>query len=149
MFGANNNLKTGSRRSGLHERCSVWKFSAIRPSQRRHHRNRIVLFLPLAVVLAGLAIPAGLAQDVVRVTGVDPATGKANDIVTVAGENLGKGKVSAVFLSDDKDDHKASVVSQEADKIVIKVPDVKPGSYNVSVQTGNSIFIQPIRFTVQ
>jgi hypothetical protein len=102
-----------------------------------------------AVAVAGLFIPASLAQDIVRVTGVDPATGKANDIVTVAGENLGKGKVSAVFLSDDKDDHKASVVSQEADKIVIKVPDVKPGSYNVSIQTGNSIFIQPIRFTVQ
>ena len=127
----------------------MWKFSAFRHRQRRNHRNRFGLFLPAALVLAGLAIPASLAQDVVRVTGVDPSTGKANDIVTVAGENLGKGKVSAVFLSDDKDDHKASVVSQEADKIVIKVPDVKPGSYNVSVQTGNSIFIQPIRFTVQ
>ena len=127
----------------------MWNFSAFRHSQRRNHRNRIGLFLAAAVVLAGLAIPASLAQDAVRVTGVDPATGKANDVVTVAGENLGKGKVSAVFLSDDKDDHKASVVSQEADKIVIKVPEVKPGSYNVSVQTGNSIFIQPIRFTVQ
>jgi hypothetical protein len=127
----------------------VWNFSAFRFSRRGNHRHRIGRFLPAAVVLAGLAIPASLAQDAVRVTGVDPATGKANDIVTVAGENLGKGKVSAVFLSDDKDDHKASVVSQEADKIVIKVPDVKPGSYNVSVQTGNSIFIQPIRFTVQ
>ena len=127
----------------------MWNFSAFRHSRRGNHRNRIGRFLPAAVVLAGLAIPASLAQDAVRVTGVDPATGKANDIVTVAGENLGKGKVSAVFLSDDKDDHKASVVSQEADKIVIKVPDVKPGSYNVSVQTGNSIFIQPIRFTVQ
>jgi hypothetical protein len=127
----------------------VWEFSAFRHSRRRNHRNHIGLWLQTALVVAGLAIPASLAQDVVRVTGVDPATGKANDIVTVAGENLGKGKVSAVFLSDDKDDHKASVVSQEADKIVIKVPDVKPGSYNVSVQTGNSIFIQPIRFTVQ
>ena len=127
----------------------MWNFSAFRHSQRRNHRNRIGLFLAAAVVLAGLAIPASLAQDAVRVTGVDPATGKANDVVTVAGENLGKGKVSAVFLSDDKDDHKASVVWQEADKIVIKVPEVKPGSYNVSVQTGNSIFIQPIRFTVQ
>ena len=125
------------------------KFSAFRHSQRRHSRNRVGLFLVAAVAVAGLFIPASLAQDIVRVTGVDPATGKANDIVTVAGENLGKGKVSAVFLSDDKDDHKASVVSQEADKIVIKVPDVKPGSYNVSIQTGNSIFIQPIRFTVQ
>lgn len=125
------------------------KFSAFRHSQRRNNRNRVGQFLLAAVVVAGLSIPASLAQDIVRVTGVDPATGKANDIVTVAGENLGKGKVSAVFLSDDKDDHKASVVSQEADKIVIKVPDVKPGSYNVSIQTGNSIFIQPIRFTVQ
>ena len=125
------------------------KFSAFRHSQRRNNRNHIGIFLLAAVVLAGLSIPASLAQDEVRVTGVDPATGKANDMVTVAGENLGKGKVSAVFLSDDKDDHKASVVSQEADKIVIKVPDVKPGSYNVSIQTGNSIFIQPIRFTVQ
>ena len=125
------------------------KFSALRHSHHRHHRNHIGLFLLAGMVLAGLSIPASLAQDVVRVTGVDPATGKANDIVTVAGQNLGKGKVSAVFLSDDKDDHKASVVSQEADKIVIKVPDVKPGSYNVSIQTGNSIFIQPIRFLVQ
>jgi hypothetical protein len=125
------------------------KISAFRHSQRRNNRSRIGLFLLAAVVVAGLSIPAGLAQDVVRVTGVDPATGKANDIVTVAGENLGKGKVSAVFLSDEKDDHKASVVSQQADKIVIKVPDVKPGSYNVSIQTGNSIFIQPIRFIVQ
>jgi hypothetical protein len=127
----------------------VRPFSAFRHSQRRDHRNRIGLLLLAALVLAGLSIPASVAQDAVRVTGVDPATGKANDIVTVAGENLGKGKVSAVFLSDEKDDHKASVVSQEADKIVIKVPDVKPGSYNVSIQTGNSIFIQPIRFTVQ
>lgn len=124
------------------------KFSALRHAQTRINRNRIGRFLLAAVVVALLSIPASLAQDVVRVTGVDPATGKANDIVTVAGENLGKGKVSAVFLSDEKDDHKASVVSQEADKIVIKVPDVKPGSYNVSIQTGNSIFIQPIRFTV-
>src|ERR1700689_4872925 len=84
MFGANNNPKTGSRRSGLHERGSVWKFSAFRHPQSRNHRNRIRLFLPAAVVLAGLAIPASLAQDVVRVTGVDPSTGKANDIVTVA-----------------------------------------------------------------
>lgn len=124
-------------------------FSAFRHSQRRNNQTPIARFLLAVVVVALLSIPASLAQDVVRVTGVDPATGKANDIVTIAGENLGKGKVSAVFLSDEKDDHKASVVSQEADKIVIKVPDVKPGSYNVSIQTGNSIFIQPIRFTVQ
>jgi IPT/TIG domain len=115
-------------------------------------RNKIA-FLSCALLMAAALVafsvrPLG-AQGAARVTGVDPATGKANDIVTVAGENLEKKNVSAVFLSDDKDDHRASVVSQETDKIVIKVPEVKPGEYNVSIQAGNAIFIQPVRFTVQ
>jgi IPT/TIG domain len=116
-------------------------------------RNSAVIFgfVPLfAAALLALSVAPLRAQDTAaRVTGVDPATGKANDTVTIAGENLGKAKVAAVFLSDDKDDHKAVVVSQEADKIVFKVPDVKPGDYNVSIQAGNAIFIQPIKFTVQ
>ena len=116
---------------------------------RRNTRRYILFFALAAVVTLALATPAGLAQDASRVTGVDPAAGKANDTITIAGENLGKAKVSAIFLSDEKDDHKATVVSQEADKIVIKVPTVKAGDYNVSIQTGNSIFIQPVRFTVQ
>ena len=106
----------------------------------------------LLAAAALLALPARLlvAQGTTpRVTAVDPASGKANDMVTVTGESLEKSHVSAVFLSDDKDDHKVSVVSQAADKIVIKVPDVKPGDYNVSIQSGNAIFIQPVRFTVQ
>jgi hypothetical protein len=116
-------------------------------------RNSAVIFgfvLLFAAAPLALSVAPLRAQDTAaRVTGVDPATGKANDTVTIAGENLGKAKVAAVFLSDDKDDHKAVVVSQEADKIVFKVPDVKPGDYNVSIQAGNAIFIQPIKFTVQ
>ena len=99
-----------------------------------------------------LAIPAGflVAQDSSpRVTSVDPATGKVSDEITASGENLDKAHVSAVFLSDEKDDHKATVVTQAADKIVLKVPAVRPGDYNVSIQSGNSILIQPVRFTVQ
>ena len=119
-----------------------------RPGRRQELAFAVALFLILAVLIALAVRPLG-AQDASRVTGVDPASGKANDTVTIAGENLGKSHVSAVFLSDDKDDHKASVVSQEGDKIVIKVPDVKPGSYNVSIQAGNAIFIQPVRFTVE
>ncbi len=105
--------------------------------------------LLIAGAIAALSVRPLGAQGAPRVTGVDPDTGKANDTVTVAGENLEKSHVSAVFLSDDKDDHKAPIVSQEAAKIVIKVPDVKPGSYNVSIQTANAIFIQPVKFTVQ
>ncbi len=110
---------------------------------------RAGLLLLIATALLGLTIRVGVAEDVVRVTSVDPATGKVNDTVAIAGENLGKVHVAAVFLSNDKDDFKASVVSQAADKIVIKVPEVKPGGYNVSIQTGSSIYIQPVRFTVQ
>lgn len=118
-------------------------------SKRRNAIVFAVLAVTLTAAFAAISIHPLAAQVAARVTGVDPASGKANDIVTIAGENLEKSHVSAVFLSDDKDDHKASVVSQQADKIVIKVPDVKPGDYNVSIQAGNSIFIQPIKFTVQ
>jgi len=103
------------------------------------------LVLVGAVVLASLAS----AQGNPRVTGVEPASGKVNDNVTVAGENLGKSSVSAVFLSDDTNDYKATVVEQADAKIVMKVPQVKAGDYKVSVQAGNNIYIQPVRFTVQ
>jgi len=32
---------------------------------------------------------------------------------------------------------------------VMKVPKVKAGSYNVSIQVGNNIYIQPVKFEVQ
>lgn len=101
--------------------------------------------LAAAVLLARLV----LAQSSPHVTGVDPTSGKVNDNVTVTGESLDKGTVSAVYLSDDKSDYKATLVEQAADKIVVKVPHVKAGNYNVSIQVGNSIYIQPVRFEVQ
>lgn len=88
-------------------------------------------------------------QDAPTMQAVDPTSGKVNDNITVTGANLGKASVSAVFLSDEKDDYKAVIVDQSDTKIVMKVPQVKPGSYNVSYQKGNAIYIQPIRFTVE
>jgi IPT/TIG domain len=96
-------------------------------------------------LLASLA----LAQGTPRVTSVEPLSGKVNDSVTVTGENLGKSTVSGAFLSDDKNDYKATLVEQAEGKIVIKVPQVKAGDYHVSLQVGNNIHIQPVRFTVQ
>mgnify|MGYP001555400461 CR=1 FL=1 len=55
---------------------------------------------------------------------------------------------TTVFESD-KVDYKATIVNQAADKIVMKIPQVKPGGYNVSIQVGNGILIEPVRFTVQ
>lgn len=108
----------------------------------------------IADFLAGLGVAlllslAALAQTAPKITGVDPAMGKVNDSITVSGANLAKDSVTAIFLSDDKTDYKATIVNQEADKIVMKVPQVKPGGYNVSIQVGNGILIEPVRFTVE
>lgn len=111
---------------------------------RRRSRSKAVLF-GAGLFLASLAF----AQGSPKIASVEPAAGKVNDSVTVTGEGLGKGSVAAVFLSDDKSDYKATVVDQSGEKIVIKVPQVKPGSYNVSIQVGTGILIEPVRFTVQ
>ena len=110
----------------------------------KHAHPRLGL-LSVAILLARLVF----AQGTPHVIGVEPSTGKVNDDVTVTGENLGKGKVSSVFLSDDKTDFKAALVDQGGEKIVMKVPQVKPGNYNVSIQVGNEILIQPVRFKVE
>lgn len=104
-----------------------------------------ILVLAAALLLPSLA----LAQKSPNITGIDPSSGKLNDSVTVSGAGLGKASVTAVYLSDDKSDYKAVIVTQADGKIVMKVPQVKPGRYNVSIQAGNGILIEPIRFTVQ
>jgi hypothetical protein len=103
------------------------------------------------VVLAGLVLLATLAaaQSVPQVTAIDPANGKVNDTVTVSGTDLGKASVSSVFLSDDKNDYKAAIVDQNDDKITVKVPQVKAGDYNVSIQVGDKLFIKPVKFKVE
>ena len=103
------------------------------------------------VILAGLVLFSSLAvaQNAPQVTGVDPASGKVNDTVTVSGSNLGKASVTSVYLSDDKNDYKAAIEDQSDEKITMKVPQVKPGDYNVSVQVGDKLFIKPVKFKVE
>ena len=104
------------------------------------------LFLAVAALLTASLLSG---QTSPRVTGVEPAAGKAESSLTVTGENLGSDTVVGVFLSDEMADHQAMVVEQAADKIVVKVPQVMPGGYNISIHVGNNIFIQPVRFTVE
>ena len=113
--------------------------------QRSGTARRRLLLLAAAIFLS----PLIFAQTTPQVTGMDPASGKVNDIVTVSGQNLGKEAVSAVYLSDDKNDYKAVVVEQTAEKIVMKVPQVKPANYNVSIQVGDKLFIKPLHFKVE
>jgi len=133
-----NQSRSGSTTSLLHAKEG-------KASNRKGKKYRNLALLAAAVLLS----PLVLAQSNPQVTGVDPTSGKVNDSVTVSGENLGKDSVSAVFLSDDKEDFKATIVDQSADKIVLKIPQVKSGNYNISVQVGNKILIKPVRFTVQ
>ena len=119
-----------------------------RARSARASLSALVLTILIAAFFVLALLPAA-AQTNSRITAVDPASGKVNDTITVTGDSLGKAAVSGVFLSDDQNDHKATIVDQETGKIVFKVPQVKPGDYNVSIQVGNSLLIQPVRFTVQ
>jgi hypothetical protein len=114
-------------------------------TERSRNMRRWWAFLAGVVLFSSLAV----AQNTPQVTGVDPASGKVNDTLTVSGNNLGKASVSSVFLSDDKNDYKATIVEQGDDKITVKVPQVKPGDYNVSIQVGDKLFIKPVKFKVE
>ena len=112
------------------------------PVKRFGHAKWVLALLALFLV------PLLLAQNPAKVTALDPTSGKVNDTVTLTGENLDKDNVVAVFLSDDKDDFKATMVEQAADKIVMKVPQTKAGGYNVSIQVKDRILILPLKFNV-
>lgn len=121
----------------------------VRCGGRAARAQTAFLFITVfAALLVTVLVPTN-AQTNSRITAVDPASGKVNDMVTITGDSLGKAAVSGVFLSDEQNDHKATIVEQEATKIIFKVPQVKAGDYNVSIQVGNSLLIQPVRFTVQ
>jgi hypothetical protein len=122
----------------------------VRPARTCMFPKRMFLKIGfIALVLLLCLAPRASGQNSPKITTVAPAAGKVNDSVTLTGENLGKDSVSAVFLSDDKDDYKATVMEQANGKIVLKVPEVKSGGYNISIQEGDKILILPVRFTVQ
>jgi hypothetical protein len=123
------------------------------PDPRRHSHCLGYLYAGLAFLTAVtlLALPTTrlFAQTSPSIAAVDPSSGKVGDTVTVTGTNLAKSSVAAVFLSDDKSDYKAVVTEQSDAKIVIKIPQVKHGNYNLSFQEGTAIYILPFRFTVE
>ena len=108
-------------------------------------RSRKLFLMAVALLTASLA----LGQAAPRVTAVEPEAGRVDSNLTVTGENLGSDTVVGIYLSDDMSDYQATVVEQTAEKIVVKVPQVMPGGYNISIHVGNNIFIQPVRFNVE
>lgn len=141
-------------RASILPRCSnrdafVFRSKFARGEESSRKSLRRMLALTAFAALLVLPLRFTLAQSSPSVKSVDPTSGKVNDSISLEGENLGKTVVSAVYLSDDKSDYKAVIVQQASDKIVLKIPQVKPGDYNVSIQAGAAIYIQPVRFTVQ
>lgn len=126
---------------------SVRVYSDRRDNQNSRRTRGIGRWILLAGLLGFASIV--IAQNAPQITTVDPTSGKVNDTVTVSGSNLGKEAVASVYLSDDKNDYKATIVDQSDAKITVKVPQVKPGDYNVSLEVGNKLFIKPIKFKVE
>lgn len=112
-------------------------------------KSRLSMGWGVLVLASALLATAAWAQGSPRVTGVDPTTVKVGANITVKGENLTKENVAGVFVSNSSDDFPATIVEQMGSKIVVKVPKVKAGDYNISIQVKADILIQPIRLTVQ
>ena len=129
--------------------CDIMSLPSVKNKKEALRRKRKTRTRLLFLFGAVLVAPLIFAQSTPQVTGVEPSSAKVNESVTLSGQNLGKDLVSGVFLSDDKSDFKATVVEQGAEKIVVKVPQVKLGNYNISIQVGDKIFIKPVRFKVQ
>jgi hypothetical protein len=119
-----------------------------RVTGKRSKRRPTTLGLWGVTLLALFVVPMIVAQNPARVTAMEPTSGKVNDEVVLTGENLGKESVIEVNLSDDENDFKATVVDQASEKIVMKVPQVKAGRYNLSIKVKDRILILPLRFEV-
>ena len=125
---------------------------AFHPRQRSHPTKSTLAAIAFAVASLLLAMPSMVRAQSgsPHIATVTPGSGKAEDTITITGQNLGKDKVAAVFLSDAKLDHKVVVVDQEPTKLDNKDPDgLKAGDYNISVQEGAAVYIQPIIFIVK
>jgi hypothetical protein len=106
----------------------------------------------LPVVLIGAAVL--LAQATVpQMKSVDPDTAKSGDVLTVVGENLDRANVADVFLTDGKNDYKATITAQETGSLKMKVPDsAKPGRLALMILTkgkDQKLIEQPVKVTIE
>jgi hypothetical protein len=110
-------------------------------------RSLYIFFFCLFITMA---LQTGWAQSHNSiVSSAAPVTAKAGGEITLTGEDLGKEAVKKVYLSSATEDFPAVIVSQSADRIVITVPELKPGTYNPSIQVGNTIRIQSIPIRIE
>jgi len=93
------------------------------------------------------------AQAVPQMKTVEPGSAKVGDVLTVAGENLDKANVAEVYLTDGKNDFKASITEQDSSTLKLKVPAaVKPGRLALMILTKGKepkLIEQPVKVTIE
>jgi hypothetical protein len=106
--------------------------------------------------VVGLLIAACIAvnaQQMPRMTSVEPQAGKVGDVVAVTGENLTKELVDKVFLTDGKNDTAVEVTEQTATAIKFKIPEkAKPGRLALMILTAGKdakYIEQPVKINIE
>lgn len=109
--------------------------------------------------VCGLALGVALsaagarAQQMPRMTGVDPDNGKSGDVLTVSGENLDKSQVKELYLTDGRKDTKVEMTEQAATSIKFRIPAAAPqGRFALMVLTAGKepkLIEEPVKVTIQ
>ena len=109
----------------------------------------------LAIGLAALLLfPLTGAAQSVEITSVDPPTAKVGDVVSATGEGIGSANVDELYLTNDAQDAKVTMIEQTDKLIKFKVPaGVKPGRWALMIHTksgsGTKLFEQPVKVTIE
>jgi len=144
---------TGPRNAGGAATDACFAYVNLNPRQlgatiRRIEVSRKLAMLVISATLLTLSAHSGTSSTF-RITAVEPATVRVGSTITLKGENLTRDNVAGVFVSNASDDFPAPIVSQMGTRIVVQIPKVKAGDYNISIQVKRDVLIQPIRLTVR
>ena len=107
--------------------------------------------LSFVVSLLAAASFVASAQQMPRMTSVDPLNGKPGDVIAITGENLQKDAVAKVFLTDGKNDTAVVVTEQSATTIKFKIPSKVTGRLTLMVLTAGKdakYIEQPVKVTI-
>ena len=108
--------------------------------------------LSFVISLLVAACIAASAQQMPRMTSVEPQAGKIGDVVAVTGENLNKDQVAKVFLTDGKNDTPVEVTEQTDTSIKFKIPAKSAGRLALMILTTGKdakYIEQPVKVNIE
>ena len=83
---------------------------------------------------------------------VDPATAKPGDTAVATGDHLTKRHLTALYLTNGKDDFECEILKQTETTVTFKVPAGVKGSLRLMILTGGAnpkLAEQPVRITIE